>query len=316
MPESLSSPPVRSVPTQAAPSGRLAPPSSAKTDDQVLGQYIPLLYHYNMLQDEDRVTAFRDAIHLLVQPGMHVVELGGGTGILSSFAARRGAEVTCVERNPELVACARRCLHANGLMDSVSVVQQDATLFVPDRPVDAVICEMLHVGLLREKQAQVIEAFKHNYRQAFGPRLPVFLPEASILMFQPVSHDFEFFGYEAAVPLFQAPLMSQPRTTELAELSPYANIGYDAPIPMNFAVQQLVRAKSSGQVNAVRFVTQNVIAIDMQKHRAITWPNQCLVLPLDEVIDVRDGEDVKVEFAYTAGGSVDDLWSSLRVKRN
>ena len=69
--------------TVSDPSGN----SEVAPDEKVLGQYIPLLYHYNMLQDNDRVGAFQEAIHLLVQPDMHVVELGGGTGILSSFAA-------------------------------------------------------------------------------------------------------------------------------------------------------------------------------------------------------------------------------------
>ncbi|TWU42039.1 hypothetical protein Poly41_03350 [Novipirellula artificiosorum] len=103
---------------QAEPSTRLRTDNASQTGDQVLGQYIPLLYHYNMLQDEERVGAFKAAIDLLVRPGMHVVELGGGTGILSSFAARRGAHVTCVERNSELVDCSRRLLDQNGLQEA------------------------------------------------------------------------------------------------------------------------------------------------------------------------------------------------------
>ena len=145
--------------------------------EQVLGQYIPLLYHYNMLQDADRVGAFLEAIELLVAPGMHVVELGGGTGILSAFAARQGATVSCVERNPELAVVARKLIRENGLEDRVSVIQADASCYVPSSRVDVVVCEMLHVGLLREHQAQVITAFKNNYVRAFGLRLPVFIPE-------------------------------------------------------------------------------------------------------------------------------------------
>jgi hypothetical protein len=58
------------------------------SESNVLGQFIPLHYHFQMLQDRQRLAAFRSAMELHVQPGMHVVELGGGTGILSSFAAR------------------------------------------------------------------------------------------------------------------------------------------------------------------------------------------------------------------------------------
>lgn len=100
------------------------------TDEQTLGQYITLVHHYNMLQDTDRANTFRDAIELIVRPGMHVVELGGGTGILSSFAARQGARVTCVERNPELVSCGRRFIRDNGLGDAVEVPRASSVEFI------------------------------------------------------------------------------------------------------------------------------------------------------------------------------------------
>ncbi len=280
--------------------------------DRTLGQYIPLLYHYNMLQDEDRVGAFREAIDHIVQPGMHVVELGGGTGILSSFAARRGARVTCVERNPDLVDCARAFVAANGLDDRITVVRGDASTFVPKTNVDAVVCEMLHVGLLREKQAQVITAFKRNYVRRHGGKLPTFLPEATILMAQPVQQDFDFAGYVAPVPMFQAPLLEQPRTVPLAGLSPYANIGYDAAIPMTFDVRQSVTIDCAGECNAIRFVTQNVIAIDEVGQRAITWPNQCLVLPLARPVAVTEGETRTMAFAYEAGDEVEVLAPTVR----
>lgn len=283
------------------------------TDEQTLGQYIPLVYHYNMLQDADRVNAFREAIELIVRPGMHVVELGGGTGILSSFAARQGARVTCVERNPELVSCARRFVRDNGLSDSVEVIRADASEFVPDSPVDVVVCEMLHVGLLREKQSQVISSFKRRYMATHGPALPIFIPEASILMAQPVQQCFEFAGYIAPVPMFQAPLLDQPRTQEIASLSAYANIAYDDFIPMSFRVSQSIIANQSACVNAIRFVTQNVLGIDMSQQRAITWPNQCLVLPLSNSFDIVAGQKIKMSFEYEAGGSIDELSQSIEV---
>lgn len=292
-------------------------PSRFRTecDEKVLGQYIPLLYHYNMLQDEDRVGAFRSAIELVVKPGMHVVELGGGTGILSSFAARQGATVTCVERNPELVSCARRFVHANGLEKQINVIHADAANFVPRHAVDVVVCEMLHVGLLREKQAQVVESFRRGYTRAYKSKLPIFIPEVSILMAQPVQHSFNFAGYVAPLPMFQAPLMDQPRTQQLAQLSPYANIAYDEAIPMSFDIQQELTATESGRVNAIRFVTQNVLGVDLPAESAITWANQCLVLPIETPFEIDQGEQVQMRFAYDAGGSIERLMEHVDLAR-
>ena len=281
-------------------------------DEQTLGQYIPLLYHYNMLQDEDRVNAFGRAIEMLVRPGMNVVELGAGTGILSSFAARRGARVTCVERNPQLVDTADRLIRSNGLQASVRIVRADATRFVPDTAVDVVICEMLHVGLLRERQASVIAAFKRNYQQRFPELpLPVFIPEATVLMIQLVEQSFDFAGYEAPVAMFQSPTSIQPRTIELSELRPYANFGYAHDIPQRFSMDQTLTSHQDGYLNAVRLMTQNVLAIDEVNEEAITWANQHLVLPLKKPLEVAAEQSVQIRFQYVEGADVEDFEASL-----
>ncbi len=130
------------------------------SEEQLLGQFIPLHYHFNMLQDVNRVTTFREAIELTVHKGTRVLELGGGTGILSYFAAQQGGEVIYVERNPELVRVSRKFLASNLTSNRVSVVCADAFEYLPEQPVDVVICEMLHSVMLREKQLAVIHSFK------------------------------------------------------------------------------------------------------------------------------------------------------------
>ena len=289
--------------------------SHIANDEKQLGQYIPIHYHYNMLQDELRVSMFKSAIEAYVRPGMHVVELGGGTGILSSFAARCGAQVSCVERNPELVDCARRLIKLNGLDTRVEVIASDALDFVPSQPVDAVICEMLHVGLLREKQLQVIEAFKHNYSRDIGGALPRFFPEASLLAFQAVQQPFEFNGYLAPVPLFQSPNAASFQTKELSNLVRYGTIIYDQQYSHRFQWHDTIQIEQTGTLNALRFITQNLIAIGEDGAVPFEWPNQFLVLPLDTPLFVQKGERVMVQFSYEAGANLDSLAESIKLSK-
>src|SRR5687768_8428100 len=92
---------------------------------------IPLQYHAQMLVDEHRMGSFKDAIAAVVRPGMHVLDLGTGTGVLSFFAAQQGARVTAVEREPGVLATARSAL-ARTVGDRVTVVHADARTYLPD----------------------------------------------------------------------------------------------------------------------------------------------------------------------------------------
>ncbi|MEQ8786046.1 MAG: methyltransferase domain-containing protein [Pirellulaceae bacterium] len=280
-------------------------------EEHLLGQFIPLHYHFNMLQDEARVGAFREAIAMVVKPGMKVLELGGGTGILSYLAARRGAQVWCVERNPELAETARRLLVRNRVADRVEVIKADALVYLPPEPVDVVICEMLHVGLLREKQVEVLESFKRRYREAFGEPLPRFVPDSSLLAVQPVEQSFEFFGYDAPVPMFQAPAAAHEGTRPLAELTAYASVFYDEPTERRFRWSGDVTVEASGRATAFRFTTQNLLAFDAERRLTITWPNQFLVLPLEGPLSVSSGRTLRIGFDYTAGDPIRTLAASI-----
>jgi hypothetical protein len=47
-------------------------------EEHLLGQFIPLHYHFNMLRDQQRMAPFREAIDLTVPDNGVVLELGGG----------------------------------------------------------------------------------------------------------------------------------------------------------------------------------------------------------------------------------------------
>lgn len=285
------------------------------TDESQLGQFIPLHYHFLMLQSAPRMQAFKEAIAAVVKPGAKVVELGGGSAVLSFFASRTASKVWCVERNPDMVAAARKILALNGSPANIELVQADAQEFLPPEPVDIVICEMLHVGMLREKQIAVISSFKERYQKRFGAALPRFLPEAYIQWVQPVQQDFNFFGYHAPVPMFQEPTVPSADTVQLAEPSLYQLMEYSAPLPLDCVARGVVEIQTAGNLNAVRFILKNVLAVLIEESRAIEWHSQYLILPIERPFEVSIGDQVRIEFSYQAGGSIASLAGSLVVSR-
>jgi predicted RNA methylase len=267
-----------------------------------------------MLMDSARVEGFRAAIDQVVSPGMRVVDLGGGTGVLSCFAARRGAQVTCVEALPELASAAREFLRANGA-EEVKVVEADALEFFPGEPVDVVICEMLHSALLREEQAAVLESFRARHQARFG-KTPVFLPEATLLGVELVEQDYDFYGYYAPVPVFEDPGFPSGRTRSLGAPVAYAIADYRAPAPERLEFSAQLTTASPGTLNALRFITDNVLAINAATGQTLRWMNQNLTLPLATPIECAEGEPVQVRFSYRPGAEVDELAASLVVQRS
>ena len=272
-----------------------------------LGQFIPLHYHYSMLSDETRMEGFRVAINHVVKPGATVVELGGGTGVLSFFAAQKARKVYCVELNLDLVDESRRLLRMNRNGDRVEVIHADASKYVPPEPVDVVICEMLHVGLLIEKQLAVIDAFKNHYRQRFEGPLPAFIPLATIQAVQPVQQNFEYEEYLAPLLHFQYPYSEQPRTTILGDPVVYHQLLYEYEYGLSCQWSGIVPITARGTLNALRFITKSVLATEPETQSIIDWHNQFLILPLESEVPVCPGQKINISIDYPAGAPLSSL---------
>jgi protein arginine N-methyltransferase 1 len=282
-------------------------------EELLLGQFIPLHYHFNMLRDQTRMIPFKEAIEIAVPQNGTVLELGGGTGVLSWFAAQRARKVWCIERNPALVRAAASFLAGNQNGDRVTVVHADAMTYLPPEPVDVVVCEMLHVGLIREKQLDVIRSFKARYRQRFGDQLPRFIPDTSMLAVMPISQDFCFSGYTAAVPMFE-PVGPRVKESCLADPHYYATVEFGAEFPDEFDVQVQMAIQKAGCFNAVGLLTNNFLAFVLSEGRAVQWLMNQLILPLPKPMDVAVGDCVSIQFEYRAGCPIEELQESIRAE--
>jgi len=279
------------------------------------GQYIHLHDHFHMLRDTARMQAFKEALQKVVPQGARVLELGGGTGVLSFFAAQRAAKVWCVEKIPELVRASRHMLSLNGIGEKIHVIEGDAMEYLPPEPVDVVICEMIHVGMLREKQIQVIHSFKERYRRKFGDQLPLFVPEAAIMAVQPVFQLFNFSGFYAPTPLFYDPMMSHNETLGMGDPWNYQMLMYNQDLPDQYRCDCAIPINVSGAVNALRFITKNVVAILVPEKRTIDWFSQYMVVPIPEPLNVKTGDQIHVRFSYQSGDPIDSLTKSISATR-
>ncbi len=278
-----------------------------------LGQFIPLQYHHNMLMDANRMKPFKAAIDHVVQPGAKVLELGGGTGVLSWFAAAHADKVWCVEFNPDLVRESRKMLTMNPNGEKVEVVHADAFSYLPPEPVDVVICEMIHVAMLREKQVEMMESFKPRYLERFGGPLPKLMPTAVLMAVQPLQQDYRFEGYYAPIVQVQD-FVIDPATVEMARPELYSLLDFTQPVSQDIAWEGEFVIERDGTVNALRFITKNVLAVLLESSSTIDWLNRYMAFPLAQPVDVKEGDRLRVSFQYRAGGLITSLQDALRAE--
>jgi 16S rRNA (guanine1207-N2)-methyltransferase len=84
-----------------------------------------------------------------MRPAGTALDLGAGSGVLAAAVARRFPDLTvlAVDQSAAAVASTAATAAANGLVDRIRVVRDDAAASVPDGSVDLVVCNPpFHVG--------------------------------------------------------------------------------------------------------------------------------------------------------------------------
>lgn len=112
-------------------------------------------WHFPMLADTARNSAYAEAIAAKVRPGDVVLDIGCGAGLTAMLAARAGAKhvYTC-EQQPLIAQAALKVIEKNGLSDRITVIPKLSHNLVigvdiPE-PADVVISEIVDTVLLGE----------------------------------------------------------------------------------------------------------------------------------------------------------------------
>lgn len=129
-------------------------------------------YHARLLDDKERTEAFFEALNRTVRPGMKVLDVGTGSGILAMHAARLGADVHAVE-STDMIGAAEMSAAKNDLR--IHFRQDDFLTIEPSEfpQFDIIVSEMIGNMLLDEN----ILALSAHARKFLAPG-GQFIPES------------------------------------------------------------------------------------------------------------------------------------------
>lgn len=102
-----------------------------------------------MISDNYRTASFQAALNQVVKPGMHVADVGSGSGILSLFSARAGAASVCGLEITTMIDDAKKIAAANNF-PQVQFIAGDAAEFKSPHPLDLIVSEWLGMYVFEE----------------------------------------------------------------------------------------------------------------------------------------------------------------------
>ncbi|KAF9526529.1 S-adenosyl-L-methionine-dependent methyltransferase [Crepidotus variabilis] len=143
--------------------------------DYYADSYAHFGIHEEMLKDSVRTGSYRDAIlrnqHLF--KGKKVLDVGCGTGILSMFAAKAGAEHVVGIDMSNIIDQAQKIIEANGFKDKITLVKgklEDTKL--PIEEFDIIISEWMGYFLLYESMLDTVLLARDKYLAKDGLIFP------------------------------------------------------------------------------------------------------------------------------------------------
>jgi hypothetical protein len=269
-------------------------------------------YHRELLADELRTTAFREAILRTVRRGDVVIDLGCGSGILSYFACEAGASRVYAIDSTRMADVTSFLSRHLGFADRITVIQKDSReVELPSRA-NVLISETLGVTGFDEGIAGSVK----------DARARLLLPEARIIpervgaALVPVELDYDYDKYVA--------FWSEPRFGfDLSALRLFASNSiafahirsgsYLAEPQEPFALTIGEDTGGSGSVTFTvtrdgvlhgfgSFFTTTLadgITLSNQRARETSWSQA--FLPLEFPVEVREGDRIEVALEMDDG---------------
>ena len=243
-------------------------------------------YHFDLLKDKKRLSAFYVAISELPHNQDLAYDLGCGSGILSFFLNPYFKEIIAIEQDVKAYNCAKESLKN---LKNIKVINEDVLNHEFSKKCDLIVCEMLDTALIDEEQVQVLNHAR-NYLKKGGKIIP-----KGIINIAELAHlERDYIHYDENI---KHEVLSNPVV--------YDEIDFLDNINPNFEKIISLKAKKDCLVNGLKITT-----IALINDNLVCGPtpmlNPPLLIPLDEK-NVKCNDLISVKLKYIMGKGIETI---------
>jgi len=252
-------------------------------------------YHFNLLSDEERLTAFYEAIK--EKANGTVFDIGAGCGILSILASFYSNFVYSIEIDPNAAKCAN--INFNSF-NNIFLINKDVRDVIFQDKADLIICEMLDTALIDEEQVPVLNSLL-KYLKKDGEIIPFGILNGAEI----ISMDRDYTCYE------DPEANQNPIYEVMSDFIIYSKINFKNKIEEEFEADIEFKILKDGNISGIKITTFTLLTEDI-----ICGPTPMLNPPLlipTERIKVNIGDHIKIKLSYRMGGGLNSI--KARVER-
>ena len=128
--------------------------------------------HATMVQDSIRCNAYKKAIAATVKPGMTVLDLGAGSGILSVFAAQAGASKVYAVEKSCIISLTKEVIKDNNFSSQIEIINEDVDKISLPEKVDVIVSEWMGGYAIDENMLGLVLTARDKFLKPDGYLLP------------------------------------------------------------------------------------------------------------------------------------------------
>ena len=243
-------------------------------------------YHFDLIRDNERLSAFFQAISEYDGNNELAYDLGCGSGILSYFLSSKFKEIISIEIDSSASRCAEENLAS---FDNIDVINSNVLDYKFDKKADLIVCEMMDTAMIDEEQVPVL-----NHAKKFLKPTGKIIPQGVINSAELVNMEREYVHWD-----------ENAKYEVFSDMMIYSEFDFSEDIDPNFEVELSFKAIKDGIVNGLKITTFTKL-----NDNVICGPtpmlNPALLIPFDAK-SLKSNEYITVKLKYIMGKGIESI---------